>query len=65
MEDYSIEALGRMLNSKGMELETAINTSLQVRKGDKRKRLMQWVEANPEVTKEEIQDKALELLKEM
>ena len=54
-----------MLNSKGMELETAINTSLQVRKGDKRKRLMQWVEANPEVTEEDIQDKALELLKEM
>ena len=64
MEDYSIEALGRMLNSKGMELETAINVSLQLRKGDKRKRLMQWVEANPVVTEEEIQDKALEMLKE-
>ena len=64
MDDYSIEALGRMLKEKGMEMETAVNTSLRVRKGDKRERLMRWVEANPQVTVNDILEKSRELQKE-
>ncbi len=62
--DYSIEALGRMLKDKEMEMASAVNTSLRVRKGDKRKRLMQWVEANQEATVDDILEKSRVLHKE-
>ena len=60
-EREAIRTLGRMLKARGINKEKAIDISMMVRKGDKRDRLIEWMEKNPNATAEDICNKGLDL----
>ncbi len=60
-ERQQIRRLALALKERGVDKESGVIISLQVRNGDKRDRLMSWMRENSSATPEEIMDKALML----
>ena len=63
-EQQQISALAKKLKERGVDQQSGLIISLEMRKGNKRARLMQWMEDNPEATAEEIMEKSSELYDE-
>lgn len=57
-ERQEIRKLARALKARGVDKDSGVIISLQVRKDGKRDRLLQWMADNPEATPSEIMEKA-------
>ena len=62
-EHNEIRELMKTLKTRKVDGDTAVMLSLMVRKGDKRARLMQWMDEHPTANEIEICRKASELHK--
>lgn len=61
MIDKTIYKLGTLLKEAGMEQEDALTVSLIVSRPGRAQKLIEWLEAHPKATHEEIGSKALDL----
>ena len=61
MADEMIFKLGLLLKAAGMDKEDALTISLIVSRPGRAQKLIEWLEAHPKATHEEIGSKALDL----